>query len=657
MKNALFWALCLCPYAIFGQFYDDFTNGLSSWSGDTSKFEIDDDGRLRLDDNAGGTSSIYRVVEQLDTNIWSGKIKLEFQPSNSNQLRLIFQSSDTSNANAWYAEIGASGRTDSLRFYGVENGQEDFLGSMYIKAFSGDDVNFDYLINGEANETTIILSDTLTDADTLTLPSDFMLSTPFIFEIQCQYTSTRATKFAFDDIAVGRLKIDTTPVEIVNIDAITSTIVLIQFSEPVDTSSLGRIQMIGTNTADKISFSNDAQSLQVMTTDPMVSGQWYEILLESVSDLHGNVSDTLSGRFQYKEVTTAGAYDVLITELMADPQPVRAMPDCEYVELYNRTDHYIQLADFTIADKTRQTFLPEYLLGPQEFVVLCDHSCLDALSLHGNAIVVDDLPSLNNDADAISLVDFAGRIVHQVNYDRSWYNDDDRSMGGWSLEMVDTEDACAGKTNWQVADYEACGSPGAANSVLGHGKRDSLTIDQAFAISGNKVMVSFSHELLPDPDHLKIEMSHQVAIDRVLLEENNIEITLLDSLQPGTGYELKISDVRDCLNRTQMEGFEATIYLPKAVDSSQLVINEVLFDGYSERPEFIELHNPTSSFLMVDRMCLECMSSTDTTFECLEYPIIIGSESFLVWTEDTALLSKQYSREGVWLQASAAQIA
>ena len=651
MKNALFWALLICPYVLYGQFYDDFTHGLNAWSGDTSKFTVDPEGRLRLNDSKGGSARVYRRVQQLDTSIWSGRVDLEFQPSNSNKLRIVFQSEDTTLLNGWYAEIGESGQSDSMRFYSITDGLQDKLGAVFLPNFSTDQVQFEYFIEVNHNDLRIFITDTLDRRDSVTFSSDIILGPPFFFQLQCQYTTTRASKFAFDDIAVGQLKIDTMPVEIVDIDAFSSRDILIQFSESIDTSSVGQIHLTSTSIIEDFSFSQDGLSLHILTEDALVSGQWYELIVENISDLYGNLSDTLRGSFQYKEVTTAGAYDVLITELMADPQPVRAMPDCEYVELYNRTDQYIQLADFTVADLTRQAFLPEYLLAPQEYVVLCDESCLDALSRHGNAIAVDDLPSLNNDADAIGIVDFVGRIIHQVNYDRSWYSDDSQSEGGWSLEMIETEDVCAGKKNWRAAEFAACGSPGASNTVSGEGKRDTLAIDRALAISGHQVEVVFSHSLLTDPDHLNLEMSHNIRFDRVEIEKNIVNIALRDSLQSGIGYQIRLSDVRDCLDRVHTDDFEVIIYRPKAADSSQLIINEVLFDGTSELPKFIELHNPTSSFLQVERLCMECRSSSDTTFECLDEPIIIKARDFLVWTEDTALLSREFSREGHWLEA------
>ena len=65
-------------------------------------------------------------------------------------------------------------------------------------------------------------------------------------------------------------------------------------------------------------------------------------------------------------------YDVLINELMPDPDPAVALPNIEFIELYNHSGKYLQLEGSTLSDKTTITTLPPLVLMPDSFVILCE---------------------------------------------------------------------------------------------------------------------------------------------------------------------------------------------------------------------------------------------------------------------------------------------
>src|SRR5438132_851291 len=84
-----------------------------------------------------------------------------------------------------------------------------------------------------------------------------------------------------------------------------------------------------------------------------------------------------------------------------------------------------------------------------DFVIVCTSSAVTAMSAFGTTLSVASFPSLDNDGDQISLTSLQGRIIHTVTYDISWYRNELKKDGGWTLEMVDTKNPCSGFSNWK----------------------------------------------------------------------------------------------------------------------------------------------------------------------------------------------------------------
>ena len=87
------------------------------------------------------------------------------------------------------------------------------------------------------------------------------------------------------------------------------------------------------------------------------------------------------------------------------------------------------------------------------------------MSAFGTTISVTSFPSLDNDGDQLFLKAANGRTIHAVNYSLSWYQNELKKDGGWTLEMIDTKNPCAGSSNWKASTNTTGGTPGKKNSV------------------------------------------------------------------------------------------------------------------------------------------------------------------------------------------------
>lgn len=145
---------------------------------------------------------------------------------------------------------------------------------------------------------------------------------------------------------------------------------------------------------------------------------------------------------------TAGC--VWINEVMPDPNGLAALPQTEYVELYNRSDQRINLGNWQFVYGDKPTILTDYALPAQGYVVLYRSGREIKVDPQGGALPLAKFPSaLLNTGKELSLLDPTGQVIDQITYEKAkagiaW----ERSTAGFYLST----------------DPRG-GTPGAANST------------------------------------------------------------------------------------------------------------------------------------------------------------------------------------------------
>src|SRR5688572_4889533 len=114
---------------------------------------------------------------------------------------------------------------------------------------------------------------------------------------------------------------------------------------------------------------------------------------------------------------TQNRYDIIITEIMADPSPQVGLPNYEWIEIKNNSSSPVQLRDFKIGDENGISgAFPFFILPPNSFLVICGPGAWNSLSAASTAIAVTSFPSLNNEGEIIFLRAASGRTMHAVNF-------------------------------------------------------------------------------------------------------------------------------------------------------------------------------------------------------------------------------------------------
>jgi hypothetical protein len=340
-----FLSFVLLSSPVSGQFSADFADGsLDAWQGDKANFIVNVNQQLQLTAPSGSTASwLYTPVTYTDSMVWELYVKLDFAPSTSNQLKIYLgaSSADVTTGSGYFLEIGATGDQDALEFKYLNNGTSESIASSVPALVGSEPVELTLRIirKGDGTWQCFSLGQALPELLFSTTHTLLPLTALSYFGISCKYTDTRRDKFYFDDISIQPLQPDVTAPTWVSISLLDDHAVELVFDEPLDQSAVmtaGNYTLTPGGTNPNI-IEADQATIKLTWTTAFQSQQPYTLTIGQLKDLAGNVMVTDQKNFTYIRIDKALPADLLITEIMADPTPVIALPDAEYLELFNAT--------------------------------------------------------------------------------------------------------------------------------------------------------------------------------------------------------------------------------------------------------------------------------------------------------------------------------
>lgn len=294
---------------------------------------------------------------------------------------------------------------------------------------------------------------------------------------------------------------------------------------------------------------------------------------------------------------------------MADPSPQVGLPNSEWIELKNVTSSPVNLQGWRIGDATNLSGgLPDFVLQPDSFVIVCATSAVAVLSGFGNTIAVTSFPSIDNNGDQIFLRDANGLTIHAVAFSSAWYQNDLKREGGWTLEMIDTKNPCAGMSNWTASMSARGGTPGKKNSVDGvNNDHTGPKLKYAYATDSLTIIVVFDEPI----DSLKGASAGNYTIDgRASIAActtlaplfNSVQLKLNSPLMPDRVYELTVNNIADCENNIITAFNKTNIGMAAEAAQSDLVINEILFNPRSNGYDFVEFYNRSNKIIDASKL-------------------------------------------------------
>lgn len=627
----------------WAQFSENFTN-LNEWTGQTDKFEVLE-GKLHLNDpSSSGSAYLVRSSRVGINATWEVTIRLAFAPSASNHLELVLMSDQedlSTHFEGYFLKIGENGSMDALEFYRKDQETSTRLGRGIEGRFGAELDSFRIKVSRLGAHHWRLESDVF-DGKSYQPEGDLIDSTYLTTKytgLKCNYTSTRNDRFYFDDFSVsGDAFTDRLPPEIVRFGAISDSSILLLFNEALDTSNLSAANFsLAASNPGSITKTPSQITLQF---GRFVSDATQTLQLRSIPDLAGNLLDTTLVFSHHQNQQ----FEVLITEIMADPSPVVGLPDVEYLELYNNTSVPLSLEDWTLSDNSKTHVLPAITLQPNAYVLLTNREHLALFNETLHKIAVSDLFTLNNAGDSLTLSDQNGRIIHQLSYTHQSYLDPLKEEGGYSLELTDLDQVCAGNL-LQASHSPTGGTPGLINSIQHSGTRMlPRVIDLNHTQNQATILLSSSDlEGMDKRENYQIE-GQDIKSLRVKGPEVTIDFGL--ELNPGKLVNLTVQNIQNCLG----ERLDTTLGLlyPPTLQKGQLLITEILFDPLSGASDYIEIYNPSDLYISLAGLLLlnlDPITSEITQTKTLPSPVFLGPHQYYVLTPNPASVLNNYQVE------------
>ncbi|MFN6038622.1 MAG: lamin tail domain-containing protein, partial [Bacteroidota bacterium] len=469
-----------------------------------------------------------------------------------------------------------------------------------------------------------------------------------------QSTASFFQKHFFDDIYAGAIVLDQIPPVLQSAIAINQNSLDVLFNEDVDitTSQLTANYTVDNGIGNPSSATRDASNFKLVHLtfgNSFASGVTNNINISNVQDLAGNsISPNSSSNFTYYIISTPSFRDVIINEIMADPNPsAGSLPLVEWVEIYNKSNKTFNLGNWTFSDAASSATLnPKYLL-PNQYLILCKNADTSSLSVFGPVCGMSSMPTLNDGGDKIYFKDNLGNFIDSVSYDASWYNDAIKAAGGWTLELINPalNNNCSETGNWIACNFPNGATPGQQNSVFSSAPDvngpgtisvsviDSLHLTICFnevpdAVSSNLTSSYFINNGIGNPTNVIVSTTNNKCVD----------ITLNSPLQNASNYLISYNGITDCSgNAANPSSFGFSFYIPKFND---IVINEIMPDP--DPPislpnyEFVELYNRTNFSIRLNDFTISTSGTTKTISD-----LIIQPDSFVVLTGSSGFAAYQ----------------
>ena len=316
---------------------------------------------------------------------------------------------------------------------------------------------------------------------------------------------------------------------------------------------------------------------QVLLTFDIPFDEGSNILMSVyLRDTDGNLMTLESHPFEYYADSNASApYGaVTISEVMPNPIGEKGLPEVEYIELYNSTDHAMNLKGWSLFYKERdnKTPLPAITIEAMGFAVLVREGMQNEMRDIENVIAVASMPTLLNTGSVVGISDRLGKTVSWFDYGAA---EGINNATGISIELIDVLNLSNTPSNMGLCEDPTGGTPGRKNSIEGG---------------------------MPDTSHPRV--------DAIAYDEEEIELRMSKPLDPTTALEAshyRFADARSTIESVSANLPQCTTVTLRyssliSLDEEDQLIVEGLKDlsGHTLRSQTIRLGGVEESTEQLD---------------------------------------------------------
>ncbi len=658
----ILWAHLLLMWPpLVAQVTDDFSDGDFTqepvWTGTDSVFCVNANYQLQLNATVGGNASLFIVdansrcqPDSGDDNgrEWRFWIREAFAPSSNNFTDIYL-------CENYFIRLGEAGSQDVIDLQRVD-------GTTTVSICRGSD-------NFIASPFSTFIKVTRSAAGLWQIFVDKTGNGEYILECQCvdktyeptgdfgleiTYSKSNAQKVYLDDVYIGPEMVDETPPELENINILNENQITLKFNEAIDETVALNADNYDIdnqlNSPDFVEFFGNRSTILLTFTNAIQEDVNYKLIINKIQDISGNMAENIEVVFIH-HITHEN--DLLINEIMADPEPVVGLPAAEYIEIFNNSDYPIDIGGWFLTIGTTEKEITEHVvIQPDNYIVFCKNDAVEMLSNYGNCLGFSGF-AVTNAGVRIELRNRDRELMSDVEFDLTWYRDKTKAEGGWSLEQIDPDAACAAKENWRASTDKNGGTPGFKNSV----DADNIlipSVDYIDVISENTIDVVFDQKM--DAQALGTRENYTVIEfdthpeNTTLFQEDTrrVRLHLGQDVEQNSVYNLLIENVLNCTGIPLPPESKLSFGLPGTPENGDIIINEILFNPIEPASDYVELYNNSGKVFNLADMKIGVVKFTfpnlpDTTLLqiCNENRLFLPY-SFVLLTTTIKEIAEQY---------------
>jgi len=669
--KSLFLLINAFPLIISAQISKDFEKGdLSSWymsmpaSWDTSSnFPLSGNYSLRhnRDNSETGMDIICLGIDSLRPDLgrcqWEFSLRHGYNPSAVNRWT-IFLMSDTNQefpgkgtANGIAVEVNYEETNDIIKLISLREGEKHTIintgvnwetsigtsAAAYFKILREVDGSWTFSLDRMG-----VVPDRLCDLSGL----ESWLPDIGSFGILYHYSSRQDRKLWFDDLLIeGVFERDTISPGIAYLEHRRGNEIILGFTEHISEENLHKENIILLENAahpDSMSLhKGDVLYLRFGTgfSDEVIN----TLSVRGIMDRKGNTSGKLECHFFYYRPKHE---DLIINEIMADPDPPAGLPEYEYVELYNSSPYEIRTEDWVFLAGERKWALDPVTIQAEEYIIITHSDAKDTYRAGSTMLLFTSTTSLSNKAARLRLFDERGALISELDYSSSWFMDDFKSQGGWSLERIDPDRPCGGIDNWASSTASSGGTPGYRNSVYAQNPdRTRPGIASVFCPDSLSVEIEFTEIM----DRISLtnlsayNVNHgngsPVSVASDSLRHDRVRLHFRDPFRRGVEYLLGIEDnaLRDCSGNSIQSGEYKRFGLAEMPGTHDILFTEILFNPLPGCVDYIELYNNSQKIFDLFDLWL---TSKDTRTHKLQEILRVSERRRLLFPAEYVVLSE-----------------
>ncbi|MCB9175306.1 MAG: lamin tail domain-containing protein [Flavobacteriales bacterium] len=605
-------------FSTSAQFTDNFTDGdftnNPTWSGNNSLFTITSG---ELNSQSPTAANYYlSTPSTIASNVeFIFELNLKFATSGSNYVDVYLMSdvADLLNpSNGYFVRIGST--QDDIKLYKITGGTEALLIDGADASVNSSTNNpFRIKVTRDASNLWTLLYDdgilgSYLNAGSIVDPQHSSSAFFGVKIIQSSAASVINNHF-FDNFYVGTIGADVTPPAIDSVVVVNTNNIDVYFNETVELSSSQTIGNYSVNNG----IGNPISATRDLTDSSMVhlsfaasftNGMLNTLTVNNVEDISSNPTANTTKTFTYLVIVVPNYRDIVINEIFADPTPQVGLPTVEFVELYNPSSTAYNLLGWKFINTTTVKTLPNFVLAPNGYVILCNSTDTALFTPYGNVIGISSFTALTNGGDSLTLMDNNNVLLDAVAYDISWYQDAVKSDGGWTLELINPTNNCGGSLNWTSSISLDGGTPGTQNSV--YSIAPDITAPQISSVVVNslsQLTVNFNETM--DSTSLAnatITINNGISVvSRVVLNKpNKVVLNVTPNLDSTTVYTVQLLTPTDC-SGNNLSPNSTTFGIGASPEPFDLVINEIFADPDPTVGlplfEYIELFNKSNKII------------------------------------------------------------